>query len=82
MDDPARCGGCTVTDYSIKKESTIHLVLGLKGGAKKRKKKTTNPEKIMHMKKKLKLAGGDLVFLLNDLSVLSTNYDYEPVIEL
>nr|TKR74981.1 Ubiquitin-40S ribosomal protein S27a [Populus alba] len=39
------------------KESTLHLVLRLRGGAKKRKKKTyTKPKKIKHKKKKVKLA--------------------------
>merc|ERR1711966_526019 len=41
----------------IQKESTLHLVLALLGGGKKRKKKTyTKPKKIKHKKKKVKLA--------------------------
>ncbi|XP_078437457.1 ubiquitin-ribosomal protein eS31 fusion protein-like [Wolffia australiana] len=45
----------TLANYNIQKESTLHLVLLLRGGVKKRKKKTYNkPKKIKH-KKKVKL---------------------------
>lgn len=47
----------TLADYDIEKESTIHLVLRLQGGAKKRKKKNySTPKKIKHKKKKVKLS--------------------------
>uniref|UniRef100_A0A8I3W253 Ubiquitin-like domain-containing protein n=1 Tax=Callithrix jacchus TaxID=9483 RepID=A0A8I3W253_CALJA len=48
--------GHTLSDYNFQ-ESTLHLVLRLHGGAKKRKKKPyTTPKRNKHKRKKVKLA--------------------------
>eukprot|EP00467_Chlorarachnion_reptans_P020894 CAMPEP_0114508228 /NCGR_PEP_ID=MMETSP0109-20121206/12475_1 /TAXON_ID=29199 /ORGANISM="Chlorarachnion reptans, Strain CCCM449" /LENGTH=156 /DNA_ID=CAMNT_0001687121 /DNA_START=161 /DNA_END=631 /DNA_ORIENTATION=+ len=47
----------TLADFDVTEESTLHLVINLRGGGKKRKKKVfTKPKKEKHKHKKVKLA--------------------------
>ena len=52
-----QCAGSNGGVVLSLQESTLHLVLRLRGGAKKRKKKSyTTPKKNKHKRKKVKLA--------------------------